>query len=211
MIQSRDNTSAIVTREPAWEVARLFPDQGAWDESEFLHLDSLTGGRIELSDGHVELLPMPTVQHQLILQWLFKALDSFVSAASLGLVLVSGARVRLRPGLIREPDVVFISKSKREKVSRSLLDGADLAIEVVSEDDPGRDYARKRMEYAAAGIGEYWIVDPRSERILVLTLPTGSSEYAVAGEYAPGSHAVSPLLEGFTVDVAAVFDYGKQV
>lgn len=38
--------------------------------------------------------------------------------------------------------------------------GADLAVEVVSEDDPGRDLITKRLEYAQAGIPEYWIVDP---------------------------------------------------
>ncbi len=208
MIQSRDNLSTIPASQPAWEIARLFPEQGCWTEHDFFRLDSLTEGRVELSGGRIEVAPMPTVQHQLILQWPFKALDAFVAAGRLGMVFVSGTRVRLRAGLIREPDVVFISAAKRSQISRSLLDGADLAIEVVSDDDPDRDYSRKRGEYAAAGIAEYWIVDPRRERVTVLTLPEGAAEYAVAGEHGPGDKAASVLLPGFEVDVAATFRAG---
>lgn len=47
-----------------------------------------------------------------------------------------------------------------------------LVMEVVSggPQDRKRDLVIKRAEYAAAGIPEYWIVDPESRRITVLTL-----------------------------------------
>lgn len=48
-----------------------------------------------------------------------------------------------------------------------------LVIEVVSPDEPARDYRYKRSEYAVRGIPEYWIVDPTQQKITVLTLVEG--------------------------------------
>ena len=62
----------------------------------------------------------------------------------------------------------------------------------------------KRREHAQAGIPEYWIVDPRDERITVLRLD--GKKYAVHGEYTKGTTAVSHLLPGFlAVDVTTAF------
>ena len=64
--------------EPAWEVALLFPNQGAWSEEEYL---ALNGNRlVEFSHGFIEVLPMPTTTHQLIVVFLFDALRAFVAA-----------------------------------------------------------------------------------------------------------------------------------
>ncbi|MBV8487355.1 MAG: hypothetical protein JO161_03680, partial [Planctomycetaceae bacterium] len=73
--------------EPAWEAARLFPDQGCWSEDDYLALD--TNRLVEYSDGCVEFLPMPTLSHQLMALFLYRALQSFVSARGLGTVLVA--------------------------------------------------------------------------------------------------------------------------
>jgi Uma2 family endonuclease len=78
-------------------------------------------------------------------------------------------------------------------------------MEVVSEDDPDRDWKTKRAEYAKAGVAEYWIVDPRDETITVLTLGKGRKTYRVAGKYRRGQQAASVLLQGLVIDVAAAF------
>ena len=54
--------------EPTWEVAHLFPDQGHWTETEFFELHS--NRMVELADGHLEILPMPTWLHQLMVGFL---------------------------------------------------------------------------------------------------------------------------------------------
>jgi Uma2 family endonuclease len=82
-------------------------------------------------------------------------------------------------------------------------------MEVVS---PGkeareRDLEEKRHDYAKAKIPEYWIVDPKTKTITVLTL-SGRS-YKVHGEFKSGEHAASKLLKGFGVDVANVFAAGE--
>jgi Uma2 family endonuclease len=82
--------------------------------------------------------------------------------------------------------------------------GADLALEVVSEDKPERDLVDKRVDYAEGRVPEYWIVDPQTETIIVLCLR--GEAYEEAGIYRRGQAAESGLLAGFSVAVAAVFD-----
>jgi Uma2 family endonuclease len=185
--------------EPAWEVAKLFPDQGAWSEEEYLALNS--NRLVEFSHGYVEVLPMPTTSHQIIVAYLYRALLAFVSAGRLGTVLFAPLRVRLWPGKFREPDVLFLRAENAGRMGEEFWEGADLVMEVVSDDDRRRDLETKRAEYARAGIPEYWIVDPQLGRITVLRLD--GATYAVHGEFARGARAESSLLPGFGVDVTS--------
>ena len=82
--------------------------------------------------------------------------------------------------------------------------GADLVAEVVSPDDPDRDYGRKRADYAEVGIPEYWIVDPRGPEITVLTL--SQDRYVDRDPVGPEGAAASAVLPGLSVAVSAVFD-----
>ena len=102
--------------------------------------------------------------------------------------------------------IIYLSNERVAETER-YPQGADLAIEVVSPDDPGRDYETKRREYAEAGIPEYWIVDPQKRVITVLVL--ADAVYRVHGEFTPEQQAPSVLLEGFAVDVVEVFAAAK--
>jgi Uma2 family endonuclease len=188
--------------EPAWEIALLFPEQGTWTEEEYLALH--TNRLVEFSDGYIEVLPVPTDFHQTIVAFLYRAVHGFVTARKLGKVLFAPLRVRLWKGKIREPDVVFLSSKNKHRINK-YWNGADLVMEVVSEDDPDRDWKKKRTEYAKAGIAEYWIVDPRDETITVLSLRKGRKTYEVVGKYRRGQQAASVLLDGLVVDVAKAF------
>lgn len=191
----------IESAEPTWEIAHLFPAQGTWSEEEYLALD---GNRlIEFSHGRVEVLAMPTMLHQLIVAFLYEQLKPFVATRGLGIVLFAPLRVRLWPGKIREPDVVFMAAGHRERACNEYWDGADLVMEVVSNDDRRRDLEIKRFEYARAGIPEYWIVDPQAEQITVLALD--GQRYVEHGPFRRGRQAVSVLLAGFAVEADAVF------
>lgn len=187
--------------ELTWEIARLFPAQGHWSEEEYLALD--TNHLIELSHGQVEVLPMPTQSHQLLVIALFELLRNFVREGQLGTVLLAPMRVQLWPGKFREPDILFMRSEHDDRRSDRFWEGSDLVMEVVSSDDPERDKVTKRREYAQAGIPEYWIVDPAVASITVLTLQ--GQEYALHGEFVSDETATSVLLDRFTVEVAAVF------
>ncbi len=183
-------------------MAEWYPAQGEWSEEEYLTLD--VGRLIEFEDGCLEFLPMPTLEHQWIVLQICRVLEDFVKAHRLGVVVPAPSPVRLRPGKYREPDVVF-ARSERITSMQSPPNGADLVVEVVSEGvaNRRRDTETKRREYAAAGIAEYWIVDPRERRVTILTL--AGDKYVVAAKVGVRSQAKSVLLEGFEVSVADLF------
>jgi Uma2 family endonuclease len=185
--------------EPTWEIARLFPAQGDWTEEEYFALAS--NHFVEFVDGYLEFLPMPTIFHQLLLQYLFKKLDAFVSGNGLGLVVVSGYKVRLRSGKYREPDVLFIKEEHRAGIKKQYCEKVDLVIEVVSDKNRLHDIETKRIEYAKAGIPEYLIIDPKKATITALVLRARSKSYIELGTFRKGQRAASKILRGFTVDV----------
>lgn len=191
---------------PTWEMARFYPAQGDWAEEQYLELSDNMG--IEFADGQLDFLPMPSKQHHRVMQYLYRLLHEFVAQRRLGEVFVMDYPVRTMTSRLREPDVLFVTTA--QETSDSFAGGCDLAMEVVfpGGDNRDRDLVKKRVEYAAAGIPEYWIVDPQTQT--VLTLPDGSSEYAVPGEFNPGEMATSELLDGFAVEVTACFAVAEQ-
>ena len=84
--------------EPTWEIAYLFPAQGRWTENDYFGLDSLYEGfpLVELSNGRLEVLPMPTQTHQFIVVFFFEALKAFTTIHAPGVVLFAAMKVRLQ-------------------------------------------------------------------------------------------------------------------
>jgi Uma2 family endonuclease len=193
--------------EPSWELVALFPAQGQWSEEDYLSLENKldTHRLMELVDGRIEVLPVPTEEHQAIIAFLYEMLVAVVRPRRLGKVFFAGIRVRMRTRNFREPDLVFLLKKNEEKRGNKFWRGADLAMEVVSEDDPDRDYIDKRTEYARAGIREYWIVDPAKRAITLLGLSKNKT-YTRRGVFTDGQTVTSHLLPDFSVAVTAVFD-----
>jgi Uma2 family endonuclease len=198
-----------VAGEPAWDLALLYPMQGAWSDLDYLSLTEGTNRLVELTDGYVEVLPVPTSSHQRIMLYLFARLHAFVLPRKLGEVLCAALRVKIRDGKFREPDLVFMNEEHRDRIGEEFWEGADLVMEVVSKDPESRkrDLLQKPLEYAEAGIQEYWIVDPMEEGITVLTLQGHS--YQQHGKFNRGSLATSKLLDGFSVSVDDVLDAAK--
>ncbi len=201
---SKETAGLGAAAEPAWDVAFLFPAQGSWSEQEYL---DLKGNRlVEFSHGSIEVLTTPTAAHQLIILFLCDVLRAFVRPAKLGKVLMAPFKMRLWEGKYREPDVMFMRTENASRTSSGLWDGADLVIEIVSDDDRGRDLETKRFEYARAGIPEYWIIDPQTRHMIVLKLD--GQRYAVHGEFGGGDRASSLLLPGLEVSVTDLFAAG---
>jgi Uma2 family endonuclease len=196
----RKQTSLAEFRQTLFDI---LPDQGSWSEERYLWLSEHTNRLIEYTDGYLEFLPMPTDKHQSIMEFLFVAFRALVLPMG-GKVHVAGLRLQIRPGKYREPDIVLLKAEKDPRWGERFWTGADLALEVVSQDKPERDLIQKRGDYAEGRIPEYWIVNPQTDTITVLRLKGKS--YVRHGLFRRGSRATSVILPGFSVDVAAVFD-----
>lgn len=190
---------------PPWKdfLEEMLPPQGSWSEEQFLVFTEHTTRLIEFTDGRLEPLPMPTDRHQSILQFLLFAFHGFVEPRG-GKVLFAPLRLRIRPGKFREPDLLLVLSADDKRRQNRFWVGADLALEVVSEDKPERDLVDKRTDYAEGRIPEYWIVNPLTETITVLRLE--GDTYLEIGVFRRGETATSTVVAGFGVAVASVFD-----
>jgi Uma2 family endonuclease len=186
------------------EIARFFPRQGKWDEEHYFALPE-TNDIVELVDGVIIVAPAPDQDHQYAAVQLVTVLNLLVRKENLGVVLMAPFDVRLAPNLVRQPDVLFIREEHRDRIRNGILYGApDWAAEIISPSSGHIDQVEKLEEYAAAGIPEYWLLDPKAKSIRVYAL-RGSDTYTLIGTYTPGDTAKSETLPGFEVEVSSIF------
>lgn len=194
--------------EPAWQIARLFPVQGEWTEESYLSFTESLSQCCELVDGRVEVPEMPTKTHQRFVHALLNAFLSYLRLRRSGDAIAAPYRVRLRTGGFREPDITVYRSDHLERFGERFGGVPDLVVEVVSDDPLSRtrDYEDKRREYAAAGIPEYWIVDPAADRVVVLTLESG--DYVTAAERRLDESVKSMLFPDFSVTISGLVPQG---
>lgn len=128
--------------------------------------------KAEYIDGEVIIMSPASTDHDGGETVLGNLIDLFVKKNRLGYVSSTGNTLaRLRSGLRRCPDIVFVENSNRQIIQKNYIDGApDLVVEFVSPDSVIRDWHEKYIEYEAAGVREYWIVDQLQKRIAVFAL-----------------------------------------
>jgi Uma2 family endonuclease len=197
-------TPPSVTDQPrlATEVAHLWPRQGQWTEADYFKLPD-TNRIVELSHGEVFIMPPPSFTHQKVLDNLYSALKAFVNQNNLGVTAFAPLAVRLWPGKIREPDILFYRQAHSERIGELISGPPDLVVEVLSPGTRKTDRHDKFYEYAQANIAEYWIVDPEAESVEVFILDDGVFSLLVKAGL--GEKAYSQLLSGFEIACAAVF------
>ena len=190
------------TGEPAWEAAYLLPPQGRWSEEDFLKFH--TTQMAELVNGHLEILPMPNIKHQQMLRFLLGNIEDVMPTG--GLVLFAPLPTKLFPGTIREPDLLYISPENVPGPEVEYPSRIDLAMEIVSDGTEARkrDYEDKKIDYAKAGVAEYWIVDPKDQTVTVLVL--SGSTYIDHDCFPVGQTATGKLLPGLAVDVQSLMN-----
>lgn len=183
------------------------PQAHAANETDYLCLTDRCTRLLEFADGRIEELREPTDSHQSILALLFSLFDQYVRNER-GVALFAPLRLRIREGRYREPDLMLLRDANDPRRQDRYWLGADLLVEVVSPDDPERDYRQKRDDYADLRIPEYWIVDPQAATITVLTLHDG--RYVDHGFFGPGDVASSATLRGFRVPVSDVLNSARR-
>ena len=202
--------------EPTWEVAEFaHPRQGSWTEEEYLEVGAACGGKVEFVGGLLEFHAMARRRHSRLVRFLWKLLERYADDHLPAEVLTELTCIIVRghadlDDSDRLPDLVLIPAADATSADYPTAAEIRLAAEIVSPDRESveRDHGAKRAEYAAAGIPEYWIVDPTDPAdpfVLVLTLPDGASVYAEHGTFRPGQTATSPSQPGLSCDVADLF------
>jgi Uma2 family endonuclease len=152
--------------------------------------------RAEWVDGEVILMSPMSDDHDEFAFWLRSVVHAFVQRHDLGRVKGPDFMVRLaRRRRRRIPDLLFVSKGRQEIILRNHVEGPpDLIMELVSPDSVSRDWRDKYLDYQAAGVREYWVIDRLSSRVEVYSLGRGG-KYKPIAEQNGKLHSV--VLKGF--------------
>jgi len=181
------------------ERVRVHPAPGTATEADVLARPAGQKHICELVDGVLVEKAMGYYE-SLLAALLIGFLRRYLEEHDLGIVLGEAGPLRLAPGLVRIPDVSFIAWERfpdRRLPAEPMPDLApDLAVEILSPGDTGREMERKRAEYFAAGTRLVWIVSPGDRTVQVCTSP---ADVRLLGEDAILD--ASPVLPGFRLPI----------
>ncbi len=158
-------------------------------------VELVNGVLVEKAMGYRESL-IATILSQLL--W------NFLGQHPLGVVAGADGTLRLAPGLVRIPDVSFISWDRLpgRTVPRAAIPplGPDLAVEVLSASNTPAEMRRKVAEYFDAGARLVWIIDPEARTATVYTAPQQSTIVTESGTLDGGD-----VLPRFAAPLRALF------
>ena len=176
------------------ERVRFQPTPGTATEQDVLLQQNGSNRLCELVDGVLVEKAMGFYESRLAAV-LIHGIETFLERHNLGIVLGADGMLRLAPGLVRIPDVSFISWSRfpgRKLPREPIPDLApDLAVEVLSESNTPGEMRRKLREYFKAGARLVWYADPDTRTVEVYSSPErktvlGESDELTGGRVLPG-------------------------
>ena len=129
--------------------------------------------RAELIDGQVYYMAAPSRIHQKILNFLNTEINIYIRSKD-GSCEVYPAPFAVKlfeddDKTVVEPDISVICDPNK-LTDRGCTGAPDWIVEIVSPSTSSHDYIRKLNLYAKAGVKEYWIIDPRTEKVFVYHL-----------------------------------------
>jgi Uma2 family endonuclease len=134
-------------------------------------------------------------RESILAAFLCRILGIFVKVHKLGVVAGADGMMRLARGLVRIPDVSFISWDRlpgRKIPKKPIPDlSPDLAIEVLSAGNTEKEMKRKLKDYFACKVRMVWFVDPELRTVEVFSSPSQSKVFkegqgVSGGQVVPG-------------------------
>lgn len=156
------------------------------------------GERAELIDGKIYYMAPPSTRHQRLLNFINTEINVYIRE--------NNGKCEVFPA----PFAVFLNKDDKNyvepdisvicdpnKITDKGCHGApDWIIEIISPGNKTMDYFKKLFKYQAAGVREYWIVDPTKELVMVYRFEKEEMEQYSFGEDVPVG-----IYEGFSIKV----------
>lgn len=151
-------TVALLSEEPLTPPA----EPGPYRRADYFALPDEP--RCELIYGRIFMSPSRSPRHQVVVLTLAVRLRE-ISRSLGGLLLVAPIDVALAEHSVVQPDLVYLRPESRALVGERVEGAPELLVEVLSPGTARRDRVQKLGLYAAAGVKEYWVVDPREKQI----------------------------------------------
>ncbi len=163
------------------------------------------GAPYQLIEGKLIYMPSPYFIHQEISANLIRVLGGYVKQNKLGKVVSAPMDVHLDDENVCQPDVLFVSITRKEIIGKHITGAPDLVIEIVSKGTKKYDETGKLKAYGKHNVLEYWLIYPTKEEIKVYENQKGTLE-EVAVLNKEGTFD-SKVVEGFVLKAEEVFDF----
>ncbi|MDA3940887.1 MAG: Uma2 family endonuclease [Spirochaetia bacterium] len=184
---------------------------------QFLEMTEKSENRYELIDGVVYLLASPAFTHQRILGVIYiifheylknsKDCDTFMAPFDIDLI-------RQNIKLLREeteddinvvqPDLIVLCDYMKDINAKDKYKGTPtLVVEILSPSSRSKDRVKKLDLYMESGIAEYWIIDPKTESIMVYSFKEGGLDGDAI--YTSSQNAESFHFPGLLVSLDKIF------
>lgn len=186
----------------------------AWSDNPENYLE----GQFELVDGELVAVPPEPGLNNWIARYLMVAIANS-GQVPLQLIVIHSLELqvpvlRSSDSANRYPDLVILQPEHIPLTQKRLTITLDmpppqLVAEVLSpgKQNRERDLIRKRDQYAARGIPEYWLVDPETQTVMVLHLQHGS--YSEGGRFQGDEMINSPTFPNLQLSAAQLFQMGQ--
>ena len=128
--------------------------------------------RVELIDGYFYTMLSPTFGHQSIAGEIHRQIANYImehNGSCRPFIAPVDVQLDCDEKTMVQPDVLVVCD--REKIVPTHVYGApDLIMEILSPATRKIDMNIKHSKYAAAGVREYWLIDPDKKKIVVYDL-----------------------------------------
>jgi Uma2 family endonuclease len=104
---------------------------------------------------------------------------------------------------VLQPDIcVICDPSKLD--DRGCVGAPDIVVEILSPGNNAKELKNKYDIYEESGVKEYWVVSPQDQTFTKHTLENG--RYVPARTMVAGDIVTTPILPGFELDLAKIFE-----
>ena len=167
------------------------------------------GERYELIRGEAFAMAGPNTRHQIVSGRIFLQLGNHLEGkpcrafyAPFDVRLFYDEELGEDDDTVVQPDIMVVCD--KNKIGDEGIRGApDLVIEILSPSNTAIEMEEKRCLYRDAGVREYWVADPKNNRVTVYCFRGG--EVLSAKTYESADTAPVGILPGFGIALDRVF------
>ena len=167
------------------ERIRLDPPPGFATEADVLRMEDIEGRLYELENGVLVEKPMGWYE-SILATWVIHRLHSYLETNNLVQVLGEAGSLKILPGVVKIPDVSFISWSRfpKQKLPRCPIPNLipDLVVEVLSDTNTMGEMQEKLKKYCESGVRLIWYIDPATRTAISYSSPIDSFDVPSDGE-----------------------------
>ena len=175
---------------------------------EFMRIYERSDSRMEYINGEIWLMTSPGMNHQKILGDLYVLFRKYFEGKPCKPFLapfdVHFRKIDVDVPDVMQPDLLVIGDFEGHIDEQDKYMGTPaLVLEILSDSTRSKDMVYKLNTYLSSGVGEYWIVDPKSKTILLYEFVDHAIERFT--QYKEGEVVFSGKFEGLSVNVSELF------